>query len=803
MIRIAVWLVRVTVACAAALGASALPAADLRAGGGTTILGKADADLARRALGCDELLVIQQFAIMPSHVYTYHVEGLRQGGGLYRYRLPKEGQPGQLRCLIDASAGVILDGELSFDARTVLFAWKRTMQEPFHLFTVPVEGGQPRQLTSGDHHNFSGCWLPDGGIAFLSTRKAQFAYCWNSPVGVLHRMGADGGDVRRISANYLNDFTPSVLEDGRIIYGRWEYVDRPAIPIQKLWTIHPDGTMLSGYYGNRVLGPATFIEARAIPDGSGRVLSTMTGHNGRPSGAIGIIDPSQGANAQAAITNVTPEVGIGKVTVSSNGPASGPYQSPWPLGHGFFLVTHYPRPGRFDDCAVQLRAFDGSVAMDLLPGRGGMAWVYAQPLRPRRRPPAIPSTLPEPPPPATDGISWATVYIQDVYQGLQPQVERGEVARVAVVQEIAKPVRVDPARRAFGFQFPIVSCGATYAPKKIWGFAELEADGSAHFQVPSGVPLYFLALDREGRAVQRMRTFTHFMPGEEQGCIGCHADRNHGTFSRSGAAVSRSPRSLTPPPWGVRNLDYCSVVQPVLDRHCVKCHNPLDRPAGLDLSGDRTEFFNVSYDLLANMGEDPTGRGSKWVNWIPTMNGQEWNILEVVPKTWGSPKSRLAEVILAGHPDQKGQTRATLSTDERQAIFSWIDCDVPYYGEGRSSHIDVKGCRQIVYDSQFQKVFAETVARRCAACHPGGPQGIPWRVKRVTNVAQNDILLAPLAKAAGGRAACGKAVFADTRDANYQALLKGLQRTEEALLARPRTDMPGWRIDPASNCSCK
>ena len=206
---------------------------------------------------------------------------------------PKDGSPGTLTQLVDASQGVILDCELSLDAKTVLFAWKKSMQEPFHLFTIPVEGGQPRQLTSGDHHNFNACWLPDGGIAFLSTRNPQFAYCWNSPVGVLHRMNADGGDVRRISANYLNDFTPTVMEDGRIIYGRWEYVDRPAIPIQKLWTIHPDGTMLSGYFGNRVLGPATFIEARAIPGGSGRVLCTMTGHNGRCSGAIGIIDPQK------------------------------------------------------------------------------------------------------------------------------------------------------------------------------------------------------------------------------------------------------------------------------------------------------------------------------------------------------------------------------------------------------------------------------------------------------------------------------------------------------------------------------
>ena len=609
---------------------------------------------------------------------------------------------------------MILDCELSPDAKTVLFSWKQSMQEPFHLFTIPVAGGQPRRLTSGDHHNFNACWLPDGGIAFLSTRNPQFAYCWNSPVGVLHRMSADGGDVRRISANYLNDFTPTVMEDGRIIYGRWEYVDRPAIPIQKLWTIHPDGTMLSGYFGNRVLGPATFIEARAIPGGSGRVLSTMTGHNGRCSGAIGIIDPREGGNAQAAITNVTPEVDIGKVTISSNGPSSGPYQSPWPLDNRHFLVTHYPQAQRFSDGAVQLRAYDGSLKLDLLPGRGELTWVCAQPIRARPRPPVIPSTLPPSPPPDAQGTAWATISMQDVYQGLEPQVKRGEVARIAVVQEIAKPVRVDPNLRAFGFQFPVVSCGATYAPKKVWGFVDVEDDGSAHFEVPANVPIYFLALDRQGRAVQRMRTFTHLMPGETQGCIGCHADRNYATFSRTGSAVTKPAKTLIAPPWGARNLDYSTVVQPVFDRQCVQCHNHIDRPAGLDLCGDRTEFFDVSYDQLVNLGEDPTGRGSKWVSWIPTMNGQEWNILDVRPKAWGSPQSRLAEVVLNGHPDAQGKPQVAMSADERQAVLTWIDCNVPYYGEGRSSHIQLRGCRQITYTPEFQKVFAETAAQRTA-----------------------------------------------------------------------------------------
>ena len=126
----------------------------------------------------------------------------------------------------------------------------------------------------------------------------------------------------------------------------------------------------------------------------------------------------------------------------------------------------------------------------------------------------------------------------------------------------------------FGFQFPLVSCGATYAPKKLWGFADVDENGAATFKVPSEVPVYFLALDAEGRALQRMRSFTHLMPGEVQGCVGCHADRNSVAFhSVSQLAKHGRPQELTEPDWGVTGFSYDQVVQPVFDRNCIQCHN--------------------------------------------------------------------------------------------------------------------------------------------------------------------------------------------------------------------------------------
>ncbi len=219
------------------------------------------ADPGRRAqdgAGFPALAVVQRRELNPSHVYTAHVEGFGAGGGLWTWT-PGAAEP--LRKIVDSPQGQILDADVSYDGAEILFSWRRTKEEGYHLWRVKADGTELRQITRGDWHDYNACWLPDGGIGFLSTRDARFAYCWVSPVGVLHRMGAEGHDVRRLSANIVNDFTPSVTSDGRILYSRWEYVDKPAIPIQSLWSIRPDGTGLAGVFGNRVLSPVSASNA--------------------------------------------------------------------------------------------------------------------------------------------------------------------------------------------------------------------------------------------------------------------------------------------------------------------------------------------------------------------------------------------------------------------------------------------------------------------------------------------------------------------------------------------------------------
>ena len=774
----------------------------------------------------DNLVSIKRHEILATHVYTYHYEGFNAGGGLYV--VSARDPDSQPRELVATPTGQILDCDLSYDGGVVLFSWRRSKDEGYHLWTINVDGTELTRLTDGPWNDYNACWLPDGGIAFLCTKNPQFAYCWNAPVGIVHRMDADGTNVRKLSSNYLNDFTPYVLDDGRIIYSRWEYVDKPACPIQSLWTINPDGSGLRVYFGNRVLSPGTFMEPRSIP-GTTKILCTMTGHNGPARGAIGVVDRTLGVNAQAAIESITPEVAVPGVD-EGNGNFDGAkqYSSPLPLDGRRFLVSAQG--------PVLVRTLSGDCQAVALPApEDGMQHFCTQPVRPRTRPPVINSGLPE------NAVEYATLYLQDVYNGLTPEVERGEVTRLRVVRELEKTVRLAPQHGPFGWQFPCISCGATYAGKEVLGEVPVDPDGSACFRVPAGAPLYFQVLDSQGRALQRMRSFTHLMPGEVQGCVGCHEHRRQtsrarlgvdvkkvsGTFCRNGpegASHKRflTPFSLEPPEWGSGGFDYSRIVQPVLDRYCIKCHNSLDAPYAtldmpppnnaqyspnhrttgpriVDLTGSKTDYFSVSYDVLAR--ENQGGRGSPYVNWIPSYNGQEWNVFAIHPKTWGSPQSMLAEIVLDGHPDADGKPRFDMDPSSRRRILAWIDLDVPYYGNTETAYPEAQSCRK-VYPEKLDAVLADVAARRCASCHAEGkiPRR-PW--VRITEPESNSFLLAPLAKTAGGRQSCGQPVFGDTADPDYRAILATFRPVREQLAHTPRTDMPGGKPSPTLCRTCQ
>ena len=251
-------------------------------------------------------------------------------------------------------------------------------------------------------------------------------------------------------------------------------------------------------------------------------------------------------------------------------------------------------------------------------------------------------------------------------------------------------------------------------------------------------------------------------------------------------------------------------MQPVFDRNCIQCHNAREQPGGVDLVGDKTDFFSVSYDILARTGTqsendwihhgspvgpdgDATRGMSPYAEWIWTINGAGHNVLEIEPRRWGSPASKLAEIIRSGHPDEDGKQRVDVTDADRRRVYLWLDLNVPYYGTSSSNHKRRLGSRRMLPDN-LESTLEEIAVRRCVQCHETGiPRTFYTRMLKPEN---NNFMLAPLAERAGGTEACGQAVFLSKEDPDYQKLLDVFRPIQELLKQRPRADMPGFAVLP-------
>ncbi|HSH15886.1 MAG TPA: hypothetical protein VLD18_07630, partial [Verrucomicrobiae bacterium] len=300
------------------------------------------------------LLFVRRHSYTNMHIYDTYYKWPPGGGGIYILENPAAPRnEWRIRPVIDPETpetrgfGVYSHPELSWDAKRLLFCFKNQPQGNTSIFEIGIDGRNLRRVTDpgptcadykGNHsgqHDLAPAYLPDGRVVFLSTRSSGLVPCNNTGVAVLHVMNADGTDIHPISVNYVNEFDPAVLPDGRILYGRWEYVDKNALTIQSLWTCNPDGTQETALYANNMVFPEAILDARPVPD-SPLLVGTLAKHNGPPRGAIAFLDPRVGKNDPQALANLEhPEEPTRDVGDSCE---------PWPLNEDVVLFSGRP-PG--------------------------------------------------------------------------------------------------------------------------------------------------------------------------------------------------------------------------------------------------------------------------------------------------------------------------------------------------------------------------------------------------------------------------------------------------------------------------
>jgi len=673
-----------------------------------------DVLIERNPLLPKKLLFVKRYTHQSSHHYTDYIDGVAKfGGNLCVLSL----EDGAVTELVPSMKDGFFDRyDLSFDGRRVVFSWKRAYGEGFRLYEVNVDGTGLRQLTfpppeeqeliakynlavpgngpdeegnpEAEHYNhhtddMDPCYLPDGGICFISTRCLYGTLC-DIPdlfsTTVLYRIDADGSNMRKLSNSALSEAAPSVMNDGRILYTRWEYVDKGTFPAKGLWAVHPDGTGAVEIFGNQVLRPMTLIYGRSVPNTADKFFAIATYHGPFSVGKVVGIDISSPIRTMQPVTYVMPAKKTARPEREFEEDdwlmPDGNYRhfiDPYPLSEQFVMVGYNPH-GSWNHMTgyglYQIDTFGNRVLIHEEPDIS--CW---QPVPLRSRP--LPSVWPSATTP--DKEPTATLVLSDVYQGLDG-VERGAIKWLRVMEQVPRPWA---ARRRWpgdsnGGAHAAVSAGTHLGLKVMYGVVPVHEDGSAHFTVPTERSLFLQALDKDFMEVQRMRTFINLQPGETRSCIGCHEMRQTAPANKAVAALAHAPVTPQPQPGdqtAARTIHYPTDVQPILDRLCIQCHNG-DTPEGdIDLTGELTRQFSRSYESLLSRGRRRPGEPRKsYVEVVREEAPEDGGVELLPPYSLGSHASALIAILRQGHHDVQ------LTREEFIRLVTWVDSNAQYYG---------------------------------------------------------------------------------------------------------------------------
>jgi hypothetical protein len=427
-----------------------------------------------------------------------------------------------------------------------------------------------------------------------------------------------------------------------------------------IWIANPDGSGPVSLFGNYTTRINACYQPRAIP-GSSRVLFVAGAHHADVGGSLVIVDPARvkldpetGEDDFSSLEVLTPEVGFAE----ANGWPKSYFHSPWPLSENHFLVSFSfdPLPGMSSgesrDTRTGLYYFDRWGNLELLYRDADASSMYPVPLAARPRPPVIPGTL-------------------DARLGDEGEFVVGDVRRSLFAWPANRRVRelrvfqVLPKTESHIANDPRIGYANAESARLLLGTVPIEPDGSAYFRAPARKPLYFQAVDEDGRAIQTMRSVTYLQPGERRSCIGCHEGPNAAPPAVAPLATRRAASRLQPGPDGTQPMSFPRLVQPVLDRHCAGCHDGSDKPgqSRLALTGEPTKQFTRSYDNLKKF--------VRWYEW----GGASISQIASRPGQAGADASPLTKIL-----NDATHAPIGLPLDDRRRIYLWLDANAPFFG---------------------------------------------------------------------------------------------------------------------------
>jgi len=700
-------------------------------------------------LGFEEIVFVKRKPYSSDHYYTDINNGTSPDrflpdNGIYVYNLRTRSERAVVTAArLPGGRGFIGKISLSFDAKKILFDFRQDPGSGFRIWEVNADGTGLRQVSfppkdeaekaarwrpSWHTDDIHPCYLPDGKIMFSSTRCEHTILCGGSASLVapgLHRMNADGSHVEQLTRSPVSEFCPVVLDDGRVMYHRWEYIDKGARVAKTVWSMNPDGTRHQELYGLADDDTTIYMYPQPLPGCNHRFVCVGTCHypQGGCLGAILLVDCGMGVRTRGPdpdeadyvqgddrypVVNITPQVfikrrmepgwffstGEGKYVLDREGRKGNLYTHPYPVSDREFLVSYKVKP------SDHYKEVANAYALYLIDTAGRHRFVHADrelscwhplPRVARRVPPNVQSTRD----PQVAANNQAVCVVANVYQGMEG-IEPGKVKWIRINE--ALPRYWSTGRR----WAPSLSSSAWKAalwPRVQSGVVPVERDGSARFLVPANRSIFFQALDQDFRELQRERTYVNYAPGEVRSCTGCHGQSNRTASLGASAiplALTRAPSIPQPQPCDLvanggdgragQVIHYPTDIQPIFDAKCVACHGQKDPAGGLRLTGEITLYYNTSYEELAKKEL----AGPIIAEFTSFRQGDQgnYNGAYLPPRSLGCPTSTMIAMLTdSAHPKNSKDDHSKMLTAAQLMILSrWVDTNYQFYGSYFGRH---------------------------------------------------------------------------------------------------------------------
>lgn len=590
----------------------------------------------------------------------------------------------------------IADLKLHWDGDRAMFT--QTMSDNrWNVFEVKLNNGDCKKLIDNpepDLEFYDGTYLPDGRIIANSNIGYQGVPCVNGsdPVGNMVLYTPQSKNLRRLTFDQDANWNPVIMNNGRVMYTRWEYTDLTHYYTRIVMNMNPDGTEQKALYGSGSMFPNSTFDVQPLPGYASAFVGIISGHHGvARSGRLILFDPAKARKGAAGMLQEIPHRNRPIVEEVKDRLVDGVWPQfikPSPLNDTYFLVA--AKLDKNDLWGIYLvDKFDNVTCLHKMEGEG-----YISPIAVRKTvtPPAIPDRV------KLDDKQ-ATVFIQDIYEGEGLKgIPRGTVKSLRLHAYEYAYVQTQSDHNWHGIQ-------SGWDIKRMLGTVPVEEDGSVIFKIPANTPVSIQPLDKDGVAVQWMRSWLTGQPGEIVSCVGCHEDQNQIVIPKRVIASQKAPHALTPPEGGPRSFTFDLEVQPILDCACIACHNGEGK--AFDLRGGK---------------KDNRGYGTSYLNLHPYVHrqGGEGDMVVLYPYEYHPNTSELVRLL------KKGHYNVQLTDAEWRKIYNWIDYNAPdkgYFNANVLKSFPYQGYDQIERRKQLTDKYA-------------GGAGVDWKKEIADYAAQ-------------------------------------------------------------------